>query len=89
MPVYGARFVRSRKRTRKNPLLLEYLNPPGKVAGRIPGELEEIRYERTGKHRGPYKHKFDTPAVIHTMVDGSLWIRPKRRGQRLWVDLPD
>ena len=77
------------RRRNKNPLLLEYLNPPAKVAGRIPGTLEEIRYQRTGKHGGAYKHKFSEPATIYTLQDGGLLIRPKRRGRKLWVDMPD
>lgn len=77
------------RRRKKNPLLLEYLNPPAKVAGRIPGTLEEIRYRRTGKHAGPFKHKFKTRATIYTLTDGGLVIRPNRKGDKLWVDLPD
>ena len=89
MPVYRGTFKGSGRRRRRNPLLLEYLNPPARVAGKIPGTLEEIRYERDGKHRGPYKHRFHSAASMYAMADGSLWIRPRRKGARLWVDLPD
>jgi hypothetical protein len=82
-----------------NPLLLEYLNPP-RVVGRIPGTLDEIRYHRTGRHRGPYKHSFKTPATIHLVNNGGLYILPKRNplpasdprhprsGEPGWWDLP-
>ena len=76
-------------RRKRNPLLLEYFNPPMKVVGRIPGRLEEIRYQRTGPHKGPYKHKFKTPATIYALQDGSIIIRPRRRGAKLWRDIPD
>jgi hypothetical protein len=90
MPVFRGTFTGTGRRRRKgNPLLLEYLNPPARITGKIPGTLEEIRYERTGQHRGPYKHKFGSAANIYTMADGSLWVRPRRRGAKLWVDLPD
>lgn len=54
-----------------------------RVVGSIPGRLEEIRYIRRGKYPGPYKHAFRTPARIHTMSDGSLWIR---RDDGTWLD---
>lgn len=64
-----------------------------RIVGQIPGRLEEIRYRRSGRgvparDRGYYKHKFTTPAKIYVCADGSLYIRPVRRGRKLWVDLP-
>lgn len=74
---------------RKNPLLLEYLNPRSSVIGRIPGTLEEIRYQRTGKHAGPYKHKFNEAADILALRGGGLLIQPRNKRHKLWSDLPD
>lgn len=84
----GARFARVNGRRRRNPLLAEYLNPPA-VVGTIPGRLEEIRYIRTGRHAGPYKHRFDQAAEILALADGGLLIQPKKRGRKLWTDLPE
>lgn len=57
-------------------------NPPG-VVGSIPGRIEEIRYIRTGRHAGPYKHTFKNAATMTAMRDGSLRIQPAGR-TRLW-----
>ena len=67
-----------------------------KIVGRIPGTLEEVRYRRAGRYRGPYKHAYHTTAhmlalgdgsVLHRSASGrSLWSRDA--GGELWLDNP-
>ena len=51
------------------------------VVGTIPGRLQEIRYQRTGKRPGPYKHTFGRGVQILALSDGSIVLRGRRR---LW-----
>jgi len=54
-------------------------NPPP-----IPGEVEEVRYLRGGRHAGPYKHRFRRGVVMLPQANGDVLLtaRPRRR---LWV----
>ena len=61
-------------------------NPPTDV---IPGRVEEIRYQRTGKYSGPYKHKFTSPVTMRTLKNGKVLLAPAKGGKKLWVEIPD
>lgn len=52
-------------------------NPP-RVLGPIPGRMREIRYQRTGKDRGPYFHKFGPNVRAFACADGSVILRGPR-----------
>jgi hypothetical protein len=59
------------------------------IHGRLPGDLEEIRYHRTSDYPGFYKHAFTTPTDIFALTDGGLLIRPRGGSMRkLWLDNP-
>lgn len=55
-------------------------NPP---VGLIPGEVEELYYQRTGRHTGPYRHKFGRGTVMVAMPNGDVVLR-STRGKKLW-----
>jgi hypothetical protein len=52
-------------------------NPP-RVLGPIPGAMREIRYQRTGRDRGPYVHKFGKNVKAFACADGSVVLRGPR-----------
>ena len=52
-------------------------NPP-RVLGPIPGRMKEIRYQRTGRDRGPYFHKFGPNVRAFACADGSVILRGPR-----------
>lgn len=63
-----------------------------RIAGVIPGAVEEIRYRRAGRHPGPYKHRFGPGAMMVCLKKGAMIRVPSdsvlivsRRGKRLWV----
>ena len=58
------------------------------VIGRIPGRLEEQRYQRTGRYSGPYRHPFGPGAITEAMSDGSIRSR-RLDGTRLWLKRND
>ncbi len=64
-------------------LRLRFMNKL-RVVGSIPGRLEEIRYRRTGRHAGLYKHVFRSKAVIFGLSNGGLLILPKGT-KKLWI----
>jgi hypothetical protein len=51
--------------------------------GVIPGRIEELRYIRSGRHSGPYKHAFKNPGTMHALADGSVLLKPRGK-TRLW-----
>lgn len=64
-----------------------------RIVGEIPGRLEKVFYRRFGQGvspamRGAYQHAFKTGAKILALSDGSLLIRPARKGRKLWISLP-
>jgi hypothetical protein len=70
------------RRWNPRPRRLTYRNNPP-VEGVIPGRVEEIRYQRTGRHAGPYKHRFTSPASLVALRDGSVLVKPQGR-RKLW-----
>ncbi len=64
------------------------------ILGEIPGQIERIEYERTGKHPGSFQHTFDSPSTMYALSNGSvlissennipLWLEgnPKKRKKR-------
>lgn len=59
-------------------------NPRGgvRVVGSIPGNMGKIFYNRTGKYRGPYVHKFSRGVKAFRLSDGSVLLRGRKP---LWV----
>lgn len=57
-----------------------------KVLGEIPGQIESIEYERTGKHPGDYQHVFDSPSKMFALSDGSILISPEDEDINLWLE---
>lgn len=53
------------------------LNPG--IVGRIPGHALEIRYQRTGRNAGPYKHPFEHHVRMYAMRDGSVLLKGSKR----------
>lgn len=53
-----------------------------RVLGTIPGRMTEIRYNRTGRHPGPYYHKFSRGVQAFRLSDGSVLLRGRKP---LWV----
>ena len=50
---------------------------------RIPGRVMEIRYRRSGKDRGLYKHPFTGRVGMYARADGSILLRGR---SRVWAD---
>jgi hypothetical protein len=64
--------------------------PPKALSSwRYLGEIEEIRYTRTGKKRpGRYYHEFSKPTALATIIRGKQKVRLYRRGRFCRIELP-
>ena len=52
----------------------------------IPGQVRDIRYDRPGAFRGPYRHTFQPGVRMVAQADGSVVLRGPRR---VWANADD
>ena len=79
-------LVNKKSKTAKSKVKKSLYNPTG-IIGRIPGTINKIYYDRTGKNKGSYSHKFENPVEAFALKDGSVLLKPKKKGQKIFVEL--